>query len=112
MESSRVLPLVEKGNLEVVFFGDHMLRFHDALDAKILFFWRGPWPGWNPGKVAKLLNPRWCVGTCGCCFVVEVQLSCGRPSWRSSGNCCIQKQGHEGVWHSCPMYMKLLNQAS
>ena len=39
MESSRVLPLVEKENLEVVLFlVDHMFRFHDALGAKILLF--------------------------------------------------------------------------
>ena len=39
MESSRVLPLVEKETLEVVFFfGDHVFRFHDALGAKILLF--------------------------------------------------------------------------
>jgi len=36
-------------------------------------YWRGPWFGWNPWKVAKLRNPRWCVGTCARCLVVEVQ---------------------------------------
>ena len=80
-----VLPLVEKENLEVVFFffGDHTIRFHDALGAKILLFLARSVVRMEPGeKVAKLLNPRWCAGTCACCFVVEVQLSCGRPSWR------------------------------
>ena len=36
-------------------------------------FWRGPWFGWNPVKVAKLRNPRWSDGTCACCLVVAVQ---------------------------------------
>ena len=36
-------------------------------------FGRGRWHGWNPWKVAKIRNPRWCVGI-ACCLVVEVQL--------------------------------------
>ena len=56
------------------FFGDHMFRFHDALGAKILLFLARSVVRMEPGeKVAKLLNPRWCVGTCACCLVVEVQ---------------------------------------
>ena len=36
-------------------------------------FGRGRAHGWNQWKVAKLRNPRWFVGTCACCLVVEVQ---------------------------------------
>jgi len=51
-----------------------MFRFHDALGAKILLFWaRSVVRMGNPWKVAKIRNMRWCVGTCACCLVVEVQ---------------------------------------
>ena len=56
------------------FFCDPMFRLHDALGAKILLFLARSVVRMEPGeKVAKLLNPRWCVGTCACCLVVEVQ---------------------------------------
>ena len=60
-------------------------------------FGRGPWFGWNPWKVAKLRNPRWCVGTCACCFC------CGGSICHADAQvggdletAASKKQGHEG----------------
>ena len=62
------------------FCGDHMFRFHDALGAKILLFF-GEVRGLDGtrGKWQNYQTPRWCVGTCACCFVAEVQFVMRAP---------------------------------
>ena len=50
-----------------------MFRDHDALGAKILLFWARSGARMEPMESGKLRNPPWCVGTCACCLVVEVQ---------------------------------------